>query len=112
VPGIIFIVLILAALWLLMIRPAQRRQRDQQKLMSAMEVGDEIVTAGGLYGTVKALEDDEVRLEIAPGIEVRVARRAVAGVVSDKEEPTVEEAPTELEPATEPEERKADTLSG
>jgi preprotein translocase subunit YajC len=112
VPGIVFIVLILAALWLLMIRPAQRRQKEQQKLMTAMEVGDEIVTAGGLYGTVKALEDDELRLEIAPGVEVRVARRAVAGVVSEKEEPVGEEDPAEPEPALEPEERKADTLSG
>jgi preprotein translocase subunit YajC len=112
VAPIIFIVILLAALWLLMIRPAQRRQREQQRLTAAMEVGDEIVTAGGLYGTVKALQDDEVRLEIAPGIEVRVARRAVAGVVSDKEDAAAEEAPPEVEPAAEPEETKADTLSG
>jgi preprotein translocase subunit YajC len=116
VPAIVFIVLLLAALWLLMIRPAQRRQREQQRLMSSMEVGDEIVTAGGLYGTVKALEEDEVRLEIAPGVDVRVARRAVAGVVSDKEpeapQDALEEAQEEAEPAAEPEETKADTLSG
>ena len=114
-PAIVFIVLLLAALWLLMIRPAQRRQREQQRLMSSMEVGDEIVTAGGLYGTVKALEEDEVRLEIAPGVDVRVARRAVAGVVSDKseEEPEELEAAEESdEPAEQPEEKKADTLSG
>jgi preprotein translocase subunit YajC len=66
-------------------------------MLAAIEVGDEIVTAGGLYGTVKALEEDAVRLEIAPGIEVRVARRAVAGVVSGEEE-----EPAELEPAAEP----------
>jgi preprotein translocase subunit YajC len=111
VAPIVFIVLLLGALWLLMIRPAQRRQREQQRLMSSMEVGDEIVTAGGLYGVVKALEEDEVRLEIAPGVEVRVARRAVGGVVSDKQEAVAEEAPTEVEPG-EPEEEKADTLSG
>ena len=99
-PQFVFILLLLAALWLLLIRPAQRRQKLQREMLAAVEVGDEIVTAGGLYGTVTALEDDDVRLEIAPGIEVRIARRAVAGVVSDKEE----EQPEELEAGEEPEE--------
>jgi preprotein translocase subunit YajC len=108
VPQFVFILLLLGALWLLMIRPARRRQREQQALLSTVEVGDEIVTAGGLYGTVKEVQDDEVRLEIAPGIDVRVARRAIAGVVSDTEEAE----PAEIEPAEEPKETKADTLSG
>jgi preprotein translocase subunit YajC len=95
VPQFVFILLLLAALWLLLIRPAQRRQKQQQALLAAVEVGDEIVTAGGLYGTVTALQEDELRLEIAPGIEVRVARRAVAGVISDKDD----EEPEELESA-------------
>jgi preprotein translocase subunit YajC len=95
VPQFVFILLLLAALWLLLIRPAQRRQKQQQALLAAVEVGDEIVTAGGLYGTVTALQEDELRLEIAPGIEVRVARRAVAGVISDKDD----EEGEELEPA-------------
>jgi preprotein translocase subunit YajC len=94
VPQFVFILLLLGALWLLLIRPAQRRNKAQQQLLSAVDVGDEIVTAGGLYGTVKAVEDDEVRLEIASGVEVRVARRAIAGVVS---EPEAEEEPAELE---------------
>jgi preprotein translocase subunit YajC len=102
------ILLLLAALWLLLIRPAQRRQRQQQQMLSAVEVGDEIVTAGGLYGTVRALEEDELRLEIAPGIEVRVARRAVAGIISDK----TQEEPEQLEPAEEPEERTEANLPG
>jgi preprotein translocase subunit YajC len=106
VPGYLLILFLLLALWLLLIRPAQRRQKQQQALLASIEVGDEIVTAGGLYGTVKALQDDEVRVEIAPEIEVRIARRAVAGIVSDKE--TAE--PEELEPAAEPEERSEATL--
>jgi preprotein translocase subunit YajC len=102
-PQFVFILLLLVAFWLLLIRPAQRRQKQQQALISAVEVGDEIVTAGGLYGTVTALEDDELRLEIAPGIEVRLARRAVAGVVSEPaEEEPEEEEPEALEAAEEP----------
>jgi len=108
VPGYLLILLLLAALWLLLIRPAQRRQKAQQQLLSAVDVGDEIVTAGGLYGTVKALEDDDLRLEIAPGVEVRVARRAVARIIPDEEEEEAEE----LEAAEEPEERSEANLPG
>ena len=68
-------------------------------MLAAIDVGDEVVTAGGIYGTVKALADDELRLEIAPGTEIRVARRAVAGVVSDKDD---DEASAELEAGDEP----------
>jgi preprotein translocase subunit YajC len=115
VPQFIFILLLLAAFWLLLVRPAQRRNRAQQQLLSAVEVGDEIVTAGGLYGTITAVADDEVRVEIASGIEVRIARRAIAGVVSDttEDEPEeLDEAEPEDASAEAPEERKADTLSG
>jgi len=108
VPGYLLILLLLAALWVLLIRPAQRRQKAQQQLLSAVDVGDEIVTAGGLYGTVKALEDDDLRLEIAPGVEVRVARRAVARIIPDEEEEEAEE----LEAAEEPEERSEANLPG
>jgi preprotein translocase subunit YajC len=104
----VFILLLLAALWLLLIRPAQRRQKQQRALLMAVEIGNEIVTAGGLYGTVRALEEDEVRLEIAPGIEVRVARRAIAGIVSENDE----EQPEELAAGEEPEEATGANLPG
>jgi preprotein translocase subunit YajC len=81
-PGYIFILVLLALLWLLLIRPQRRRQVEQRRLLNSISVGAEVVTAGGLYGTVTDLEDDEVRVEIAPGVEVRVAKRAIAGVLS------------------------------
>jgi preprotein translocase subunit YajC len=119
VPQFVFILLLLAALWLLLIRPAQRRNKAQQQLLAAVDVGDEIVTAGGLYGTVTELADDEVRVEIASGVEVRIARRAIAGVVSDKSEDEPDELEPDVEPdeleeavAETPERTKADTLSG
>jgi preprotein translocase subunit YajC len=109
-PQYVFLLLLLAVLWLLLVRPAQRRQRAQQQLLASIEVGDEVVTAGGLYGTVKALADDELRLEIAPGTEVRVARRAVAAVVDDEDER--DEEPEELEAADEPADRTEANLRG
>ena len=65
----------------MLIRPQRRRQQEAQRLLESIGVGKEIVTAGGLYGTVTAIDGDEVRVEIADGVEVRVAKRAVAGVV-------------------------------
>ena len=85
-PQFIFILVLLAALWFLMIRPRQRQMKAQQRQIAALEVGDEIVTAGGLYGTVRRIDDEDVRVEIAPGLEVRIAKRAIAGVLTEKHE--------------------------
>jgi preprotein translocase subunit YajC len=105
VPGYIFILVLLALMWFLLIRPQRRRQLEAQRMIQSLEVGKEIVTAGGLYGTVTALEGDEVRLEIADGVEVRIAKRAVAGVISEDEESD------DLEEAEEPEEQTTANLS-
>jgi preprotein translocase subunit YajC len=85
VPGYVFILVLLLLMWFLLIRPQRRRQAEQQNLINALEVGREIVTAGGLYGTVTAIEGDEVRLQVAEGVEVRVAKRAVAGIIPPEE---------------------------
>lgn len=98
----LFILVLLALVWFMLIRPQRRRQQEAQRLLESIGVGKEIVTAGGLYGTVTALEDDEVRVEIADGIEVRVAKRAVAGVVSEDENDPEEPQPEEDAPATLP----------
>ena len=98
--GYIFIIALLALMYFMLIRPQGRRKREQQQLLDTIAVGKEIITAGGLYGTVTAVDGDEVRLEVADGVEVRIARRAVAGVVSEDEEP--DEEPDEETPATLP----------
>ena len=85
--GYIFILILLVGMWFLLIRPQRRRQMEAQRLVQSLEVGKEIVTAGGLYGTITALDEDEARVQIADGVEVRVAKRAIAGVVSEDEEP-------------------------
>ena len=79
---LIIIVAMFALLWLLLIRPQRQRLQEQRRLHAEVEVGDEILTAGGLYGFVRAIgEEDELEVEIAPGTRVRMARRAVAAVV-------------------------------
>ena len=82
---LIIIVAMFALLWLLFIRPQRKRLQEQRELHASLEIGDEILTAGGLYGHIRELGDeDDLVLEIAPGTNVRVARRAVAGVVEEE----------------------------
>jgi preprotein translocase subunit YajC len=90
---LIIIVAMFALLWLFLIRPQRQRAHQHRELLTRVNVGDEILTIGGLYGNVLAIdEDDDLRIEIAPGTEVRIARRAVAAVVPPEEEtPALEE---------------------
>jgi preprotein translocase subunit YajC len=82
-----FLIIILAflVLWLVVVRPQKKRQLKQQQLINELHVGDEVLTAGGIYGTISRLDEDLVTVEIAPKTEVRVARRAIAGVTSEPE---------------------------
>lgn len=83
---LIVIVAMFALLWLFLIMPQRRRSQAQRELIARVRVGDEILTVGGLYGHVRAIdEDDDLAVEIAPGTEVRIARRAVAAVVPPEE---------------------------
>jgi preprotein translocase subunit YajC len=87
---LIILVALFAALWLFLIRPQKRRQVEQTQMQDALATGDEILTAGGVYGTIRAIEDEVVQLEIAPSTIIRLDRRAVATVVQDETEPEAE----------------------
>jgi preprotein translocase subunit YajC len=77
---------VLALVWVLFIMPQRRRQAAQRRMLEEIQVGDEIVTVGGLLGHVRGIDEDdeELVLEIAPGTNVRLALRAVAAVVPPK----------------------------
>ena len=107
--GLLVIVGLFVVFWLLLIRPQRRRQRAQEDMHANLRVGDEIVTAGGLYGDITAIEGDEVYLEIADGVEVRVARRAVAAVMPDEDEEEQEEQQEEAEAVAEEEPEAGET---
>jgi preprotein translocase subunit YajC len=89
---LIIIVALFAAMWLFLIRPQRRRQVEQSRMQDTLADGDEILTAGGIHGTVRGIEDEVVRVEIAPGTIVRLDRRAVAGVVQEPDPETESEA--------------------
>ena len=77
----LIIALLFGVMYFLMIRPQQKRRREAIQMQNTLGPGDQIVTIGGLHGTVTGVADDEVRLEISPGVEVRFARPAIARVV-------------------------------
>ena len=87
--GILFIIVIaFLVLYLIVIRPQRRRQAQQQQATGELNVGDEVLTAGGIYGTISHVDEDRVTVEIAPKLEVQVARRAIAGVLTEPEPDT------------------------
>lgn len=88
---LIVIVVLFAVMWLLIIRPQRKRQLEQQRLLQNVAPGEEILTAGGLYGRVSSVTDDDLMLEIAPGTEIRLAKRAVAAVIRPPEEDEYDE---------------------
>jgi preprotein translocase subunit YajC len=80
------LVLIMVIFYVLLIMPAQRRQKKTQSMLSALKTGDKVVTTGGLYGTIVGMDGDAIQLRIADQVKVKVARSAVAGVESDVKE--------------------------
>ncbi len=68
-------------LWLVVALPQRRVRRRHEELVGGLEVGQEVMTAGGIYGVVKKLEEGAVSLEIASGVEITLARGAVAAVI-------------------------------
>jgi preprotein translocase subunit YajC len=96
---LLLIVLLFGAMYFMMIRPQQKRRREAQAMQAALGPGDQIVTIGGLHATVVAVDDDVVTVEIAPGVNARYARPAIARVVTAAPQP---EEPAEAPVADEP----------
>lgn len=78
------IVLLVAVFYLMILRPARNRQKQQQATISSLEVGSRIMTTGGLFGTVTGIEGDQVEIEIADGVRVRYLSAAVSRVIPDE----------------------------
>jgi preprotein translocase subunit YajC len=80
---VIVIAVLLALGWMLFALPVRRRQRSHQAMQDDVAVGDEIITAGGIHAVVRAVDGDELRIEIAPQLLVTLDRRAVAAVAHE-----------------------------
>jgi preprotein translocase subunit YajC len=78
---LIFMGVIFAIFYFLMIRPQQKRQKEHRQLLDNLKKGDRVVTTGGLHGTIAGLSDTVITLEIADKVKVKVGRGYIAGVM-------------------------------
>ena len=74
------ILLIMVIFYVLLILPAQRRQKKTQEMLNALKNGDKVVTNGGLFGTIVGIEGDAIQLRIADQVKVKILRSAVASL--------------------------------
>lgn len=84
---LIFFGAMIVLFWVLIVMPQRRRRQVQQQLLSSLEPGDEVMTIGGLFGTVREVGDNHVVLEIAPDTQVRLAKSAVTARSENTLEP-------------------------
>ena len=83
--GFLIVIILFGAVWLLLLVPARRRRTQHAAMQDSVEAGDEIITAGGLHGLVKEIDDDTALVEIAPNVVVTLDRRAIAAVATEIE---------------------------
>jgi preprotein translocase subunit YajC len=78
--GLALPVLLIVGFYFLLIRPQRNRQRAQQALVASLEVGDDVMTTGGIFGTIVEIDDNEgtVTVEIAPGTRIRMLRQGIS----------------------------------
>lgn len=116
-PTLILVVVLFIFAWFFLVLPSRRRQRQHQAMQDSVATGAEIITAGGIHGTVIEDGDEDVRLEIAPGVVVTLDRRAIAAVAEEEPEED-EDEPAEDEPhesgvdASEEEDQAEESLKG
>jgi preprotein translocase subunit YajC len=92
VGGFLILVVLAAVFWLLFVLPRRRSQNQHAAMQDSVDVGDEIITAGGLHAVVREIGDDQLKIEIAPEVIATLDRRAVAAVAREVE--------VEVEPET------------
>ena len=94
---LIFLAIMVLFIWGFMILPQQRRVKRHNEMVASIEVGDELLLTAGIYGTVSDIFDDDFFLEVAPGVEIRVASGAVASKIEFEDDEDEADAPVEDE---------------
>jgi preprotein translocase subunit YajC len=103
--SLLFLIVLVGIFYFMLIRPQKRRMEQHRSLIDSVDVGDEIVTIGGLFGTVTNLSDDEFEIEVAPGVRLRFVKSAIARKVEDEEEYVDDEEEEEEEEVADEEEQ-------
>ncbi|HSK16802.1 MAG TPA: preprotein translocase subunit YajC [Gaiellaceae bacterium] len=100
-PIFVFFLVLLVFMYLLLIRPQRQQARRHQDMLRGLQVGDEVVTAGGIYGEVTGLDDDRVQLEVDADVRIAVSKKAIASKVPPEEAAEMADEPAEApEPMT------------
>ena len=81
--GILMMVVIVAIFYFFMIRPQQKKQKEIQKAREALKVGDQIVTAGGIYGRIREIGDVYMAIEVANGVTIRIDKSSIFASSAD-----------------------------
>jgi preprotein translocase subunit YajC len=89
---LISLVLMVAIFYFLLIRPQQRRVRQQRQLVESLRVGDEVITIGGMFGTILEMDDETITLDAGAGMRLKYLRQAVARKFVEEPETEEEEA--------------------
>lgn len=83
-PTLIFFILLFAGMWFLIIAPQRKRQKQHEAMVRALQTGDQVITAGGVYGTITNVKDDRVVLRIAENVKVEVNRSFIQTKIASK----------------------------
>jgi preprotein translocase subunit YajC len=71
--------LIIGVMYLIVLRPQMKKQKEVQRMLSELKKGDDVVTTGGIVGRISGIKDDEVTLQVQEGVRLRVLRSAISG---------------------------------
>ncbi|MDG2300607.1 MAG: preprotein translocase subunit YajC [Acidimicrobiales bacterium] len=84
--GILFIPILLVIMYFLILRPQQKRMKDQRAMLSVVDVGDDVRTDSGIYGTISDLDGDTVFLMISDGVEIKISKASIAEMIKYDDE--------------------------
>ena len=99
VGNILLFGLLFGFIYFVMIRPNKRARAEHQRLVDSVQPGDDVMTTTGIFGTVRSVGDEELRIEIAPGVEIKMLKRAIATRISEELEDEEDDTDREIETA-------------
>ncbi len=85
IAGFLPIIILFAIFYFLLIRPQQKKAKEQKEMISNLKKGTRIVTSGGIYGTIVSIDDTTIGLEIAEKVKIKISRGNVAASISDND---------------------------
>ena len=94
---IILLAVMIGVMYLVLIRPQQKRLKEQQQLIAGLDAGDDVITSGGIHGTITEVDDDAIFVEVAQGLELKLARDAVTAKIPDPNAVSAEDTVDDLD---------------